>query len=95
LSFDLAHKRYKKQLLQMTLIGKSDEMATSQRYILQWMRNLEKPIQEQQKIAFKRGTLAKDKIGYYLMALPSETIATLCVSHLVKKLFQEFVDDMN
>jgi len=29
------------------------------------------------------------------MALPSETIATLCVSHLVKKLFQEFVDDMH
>jgi DNA-directed RNA polymerase len=31
----------------MTLIGKADQLATSHRYILQWMRNLERPIAEQ------------------------------------------------
>lgn len=35
------------------------------------------------------------KIGYYLMSLPSEQIATLCVLHLMRHLFKEFVDDIH
>jgi hypothetical protein len=36
------------------------------------MKTLEGAISEQQKIFVKRGSLDPTKIGYYLMALPSE-----------------------
>ena len=29
------------------------------------------------------------------MSMPSDTIASLCVLHLVKQLYKEFVDDMH
>jgi DNA polymerase III delta prime subunit len=59
------------------------------------MRTLDTAIAEQQKIASKRGSLDHNKIGYYLMSMPSETIATLCVLHLMRHLFKEFVSDIH
>ncbi len=75
--------------------GIADQVATSHRYILQWMRLLETAIVEQQKIATKRGSMDPTKIGYYIMSMPSDQIATLCVLHLVRHLFKEFVEDLH
>jgi len=53
-------------------------------------------IAEQQKIFLKRGNLdpQKSKVGFYLIQMPSEKIATLCVLHLVKHLFSQFIRDI-
>ncbi len=59
------------------------------------MKTLETAIAEQQKIATKRGNMDSNKIGFYLMSLPSEQIATLCVLHLMRHLFKEFVSDIH
>lgn len=59
------------------------------------MRLLETAIVEQQKIATKRGSMDPTKIGYYIMSMPSDQIATLCVLHLVRHLFKEFVEDLH
>lgn len=95
LSFDLAHSKYKNQMESLMRQGLADQVATSHRYILEWMRLLEQAIIEQQKIATKRGTLDHTKIGYYLMAMPGDQIATICVLHLVRHLFKEFVEDLH
>ena len=57
---------------------------------------MEASIQEQQKIFIKRGNLdpSKSKIGYYLIQMPSEKIASLCVLHLMKHLFNQFIHDI-
>jgi len=47
LSFELAHKKYSKALNDMIKIGKADQLAVSHRYIINWMRILEKAINEQ------------------------------------------------
>ena len=47
LSFELAHKKYQKSLNDLIKIGKADQLATSHRYIISWMRTLEKAINEQ------------------------------------------------
>lgn len=59
------------------------------------MRTLETTISEQQKINMKRGSIDSKKIGYYLMALPADQIATLCILHLMRHLFTEFVNDIH
>jgi hypothetical protein len=59
------------------------------------MKTLESSISEQQKIFMKRGSLDNTKYGYYIMAMPSEQIATICVLHLMRHLFKEFVSDIH
>jgi hypothetical protein len=56
------------------------------------MRTLETVITEQQKIFVKRGNIdpSKSKLGYYLIQMPSEKIAAVCVMHLMKHLFTQF-----
>lgn len=63
---------------------------------MQWMKLLEGSIQEQQKIFIKRANLdpGKSKIGYYLIQMPSEKIASICVLHLMKHLFKQFILDI-
>lgn len=46
LSFDLAHSKYKQSLDQLIKVGRADNLATSHRYILQWMKTLEAAIIE-------------------------------------------------
>ena len=60
------------------------------------MKLLEDAIAEQQKIFIQRGNLdpQKSKIGYYLIQMPSEKIASLCVLHLMKHLFRQFIHDI-
>lgn len=69
LSFELAHKKYQKSLNDLIKIGRADQLATSHRYIINWMRTLETVITEQQKIFVKRGNIdpSKSKLGYYLI----------------------------
>jgi hypothetical protein len=59
------------------------------------MRLLEGSIAEQQKIFIKRANLdpEKSKIGFYLIQMPSEKVASLCVLHLMKHLFKQFIHD--
>lgn len=76
-------------------VGKAEELAHSHRYILQWIETMTAVITEQQKIAAKRGAFDKNSIGYYLMAMPSEQISSLCVLHVMRHLFSEFVNDIH
>ena len=95
LSFELAHKKYQKSLNDLLKIGRADQLATSHRYIISWMRTLELAITEQQKIFVKRGNIdpSRNKLGYYLIQMPSDKISALCVMHLMKHLFLQFVKD--
>jgi len=86
----MAHSKYKNSLHQLIKIGKGDQLAASHRYILQWVRSLEVAISEQQKIFMQRANLDTNKLGYYLISLPSEKIATMCVMHLMKVLLNKF-----
>lgn len=56
------------------------------------MRKLEAAVTEQQKIFIKRGNLdpKKQKLGQYLIQMPSDKIAAICVMHLMKHLFKIF-----
>lgn len=60
------------------------------------MRTLETAISEQQKIFVKRGNIdpSRNNMGYYLIQMPSEKISAICVMHLMKQLFQQFVQDV-
>jgi len=95
LSFELSHYKYKKTLESLIKIGKADQLAISHRYILKWMRNLDTAIAEQQSIAMKKDQLdpRRNPVGYFLVQLSSDKIATLCVLHLMKHLFQSFIQD--
>jgi hypothetical protein len=46
LSFELAHKKYQKTLNELIKIGRADQVATSHRYILKWMKTMERAINE-------------------------------------------------
>ena len=96
LSFELAHKKYQKSLNDLIKIGRADQLATSHRYILSWIKAMESSITEQQKIYVKRGNLdpQKNKLGYYLIQMPSDKIAAVCVIHMMKHLFSQFVKDV-
>lgn len=93
LSFELAHNKYKTQLQGLMKVGKADELAQSHRYILQWVKALESAIAEQQQIYVQQGSLDKNKIGFYIMSLPSEQIASICVIYMMRYLMQEFVNN--
>ena len=53
---------------------------------------MEAAVTEQQKIFIKRGNLdpKKQKLGQYLIQMPSDKIAAICVMHLMKHLFKIF-----
>jgi hypothetical protein len=55
------------------------------------MKTLENSISEQQRIFVKQGSLDQNKIGFYMVSLPSDQIATLCVTHLMRHLMSSFV----
>lgn len=90
LSFELSQSKYKQSLDALIKIGRADQLSVSHRYIISWMKLLEDAISEQQKIFIQRGNLdpQKSKIGYYLIQMPSDKIASLCVLHLMKHLFR-------
>lgn len=48
---------------------------------------------EQQRIHIKKGNLDKKHIAYYLLSLPSDQLSTLCVTHLMRHLMEEFVNN--
>ena len=56
-AFYSAHTKYKQQLHGLIKIGKADQLASSHRYILAWMKTLENSISEQQRIFVKQGSL--------------------------------------
>ena len=68
-------------------------MAQSHRYILQWVKTLESAISEQQQIYVQQGNLDQNKIGFYIMSMPSEHIASICVIYMMRYLMQEFVNN--
>jgi hypothetical protein len=41
----------------------------------------------------QQGSLDKNKIGFYIMSLPSEQIASICVIYMMRYLMQEFVNN--
>ena len=90
LSFELAHRRYKQSLNDLIKIGRADQLATSHRYIIKWMKTIESAVVEQQKIFVKRGNVdpLKNQLGFLLIQLPPEKISALCIMHLVKHLFK-------
>ena len=47
LSFELAHKKYSQSLNDLIRIGRADKLATSHRYIIRWMKDIEGAIAEQ------------------------------------------------
>lgn len=51
---------------------------------------LQKAVEEQQRIFMKRGVLDydKNKIGYLMLRLPADRIASVCVLYLIKLLFR-------
>mmetsp|Transcript_41821 Transcript_41821/g.63938 ORF Transcript_41821/g.63938 Transcript_41821/m.63938 type:complete len:169 (+) Transcript_41821:1103-1609(+) len=95
LSFELAHNKYQQSLNELIKIGRADQLASSHRYIIGWMRSMERAITEQQKIFIKRGGLdsQKSKMGYYFIQMPSDKMAAICVMHLMKLLFSQFSRD--
>jgi hypothetical protein len=40
----------------------------------------------------QQGTLDQNKIGFYIMSMPSEQIATICVVHVMRHLMNEFMN---
>lgn len=96
LSFELSQTKYKQSLDSLIKIGRADQLSVSHRYIISWMKLLEDAISEQQKIFIQRGNLdpQKSKIGYYLIQMPSDKIASICVLHLMKHLFRQFIHDI-
>ena len=54
---------------------------------------MEQAVANQQKIFVKRANIdpAKNKLGFYLIQMPSDKISALCVMHLMKHLFSSFV----
>jgi DNA-directed RNA polymerase len=93
LSFELAHKKYQQSLNDLIKIGKADQLATSHRYIISWMRAMEQAVTSQQKIIVKRAGLdpSKRKVDFFLIQMPSDKISALCVMHMMKLLFSQFL----
>lgn len=56
---------------------------------------LETAIAEQQRIFMKQGSLDTNKVGFYVMAMPSDELASLCVIHMMRHLLGEFLNNTN
>ena len=76
-------------------LGKADELASAHRNILNWTKVLELAIAEQQRIFMKQGSLDTNKVGFYVMAIPSDELASLCVIHMMRHLLSEFLQNTN
>lgn len=89
LSFELAHKKYRRSLDDLMRIGRADQLATSHRYMINWIKTIESAITEQQRIIVKRGSVdpKKDRLSFLLIQMPSDKMAALCIMHLMKHLF--------
>ena len=64
--------------------------------LLNWMRVLESAVQEQQRMFLKKGNMDPEqkKPAFFLIQLASDKIASLCVLHLMKTLFRQFIRDI-
>ena len=95
LSFELAHKKYRRSLDDLMRIGRADQLATSHRYMINWIKTIEAAITEQQRIIVKRGNVdpKKDKLSFLLIQMRSDKMAALCIMHLMKRLFTEFLEE--
>ena len=95
LSFELAHKKYRRSLDDLVKIGRADQLAASHRYMINWIKTIEKAIMQQQRIILKRTKVdpQKDKISLLLLQMPSDKAAALCIIHLMKHLFTQFLDE--
>jgi hypothetical protein len=52
---------------------------------------MENALNEQQRMFIKQGSLDTKKIGFYIMALPADELANLCVIHIMRFLLNNFV----
>ena len=76
-------------------LGRADQLAASHRNILRWTKTLESAIAEQQRIFTKQGSLDQKKLGFYVLAMPSDELASLCVIHMMRHLLGEFLNNTN
>lgn len=76
-------------------IGRADQLATSHRYMISWIKTMEASITEQQRIVVKRGNVdpRKDRLSFLLIQMPSDKMAALCIMHLMKHLFAQFLEE--
>lgn len=82
-------------MLDLIKLGRADQLASSHRNILKWTKVLEAAISEQQRIFLKQGSMDQKKIGFYIMAMPSDELASLCVIHIMRHLLGEFLNNTN
>ena len=94
-SFETSHQRYKKQVIDLIKIGRADQLSASHRNILKWTKTLEAAISEQQRIFMKQGSLDTNKIGFYVVSMPSDELASICVIHMMRHLLGEFLNNTN
>ena len=52
-------------------------------------------LSEQQRIFMKQGSLDTKKIGFYILAMPSDELASMCVIHIMRHLLGEFLHNTN
>ena len=43
----------------------------------------------------KQGSLDTNKVGFYIMSMPSDELASLCVIHMMRHLLGEFLNNTN
>ena len=56
---------------------------------------MEAALSEQQRIYLKQGSLDSKKLGFYVLAMPSDELASLCVVHIMRHLLGEFLSNTN
>jgi hypothetical protein len=97
LSFELSHAKYKNTLESLIKIGRADQLAASHRIVLYWLKSIQNSIQEQQRIFLRKSNLEteKGKPSFFLLQMPSDKIASICVMHLMKTLFRQFINDLS
>lgn len=91
----MAHKKYRRSLDDLVRIGRADQLAASHRYMINWIKTMEGAITEQQRIILKRGNIdpKRDKLSLLLIQMPSDKAAALCIMHLMKHLFTQFLEE--
>ena len=79
----------------MIKVGRAHQLSASHRNILKWTKVLENALAEQQRIYLKQGSLDQNKIGYYILAMKSDELASLCVVHIMRHLLGAFLENTN
>lgn len=97
LSFELSHAKYKNTLESLIKMGRADQLAASHRIVLHWLKSIENAVHEQQRIYLRKSNLEADKgkPSFFILQMPSEKIASICVMHLMKTLFKQFIRDLS